>query len=793
MKPLAFQAIATLSAALMLTFGTATGIAVAQIAAEPKDPLLERIIVTARRRDEDLQRTPVSVAVIGRQEIGSRGLADLSEIGSSVPNLEFDFTAPISGGTNNASVFIRGIGQTDYVPSKDTGVGIYLDGVYIARSVGSVLSLLDIDRVEVMRGPQGTLFGRNTVGGAINVLTTRPGDEFVAKLDATVGSYDRADLRGWFDTPLGDRVAARWSFASVNRDGYLRRTLAGDRMGNEHRLVGRLVFDIKASDRLYAVVSVDYAHADEESTASKLVSTDTLVPTSPFSIGDPGTIFAGQAYNVLIGGPPEGVSTGFGTLPSLPAGLPSYDRRWLSAGEFETNSTGPNYSEHGVAGASVSLRWLLERLRIESISAIRTTDANFGRDPDGSPLVIGESEVWVDHRQKSQEIRFSGDARGGRLHWIAGVFYLSETGKQRDRVPFADETFQTYASLDIPISNFLLANGPDSINSVESSAVFGEGTLVLTDRIELTAGLRRTRDRRETAGNSTVGGFPSVVNPLASMQVDNTSGRVILSYGLTDSRMTYVSYSEGFKSGGFNHRLALAPPPFEQLQQPTRFAPEFVETVEVGFKTGLGNDRARLNAAAFHSRYRDVQLLVFDLGVPRTINAAAATIDGLEFEFEAALSDRWRIDLGYGYLDARYTNLDRTIPGAFGNPISIVPLTLDNMFVNSPEHGLSAGASARLPLRAGELWFRTDLSFRSEVANDAVNTPELVQDDLWLASAAVGWAPASCRCELAIFARNLTDETYFVSGAADSPGAGIAERIMARPREWGARFSYRFR
>lgn len=761
--------------------------------ADRPEGALEEVTVTARKREELLLHAPLALTAFSRQELEVRKLTNISEVARFTPNMEFDFTAPLSGSANMASVFIRGVGQTDYVPNKDPGVGIYLDGVYITRTAGSVLNLLDVERVEVLRGPQGTLFGKNTVGGAINVITFRPDEERKAALDVTVGSFDRLDARGYFNAPLSPTLSGRWSIGYFSRDGYLRRVLAGDRAGNDDEIAARMALRWQPASNFTANFSLDYSKANEESTATRLVSTDVRVAVSPYSIGDPQTLFAGQAYNVLIGAMGPCVPTVFGCLPPLPGDTVPYDRRWLTGDPRTSFATGPNYSKHAVLGLNATLDWSLSNLNLRSITGYRTTDANFGRDPDGSPLVIGQSEVWVDYEQLSQEFQVSSAAAGGKLEWLAGAFFLTEEGKQHDFVPFADETFQIYRRLGVPVPNFLSVNGPDSINSNDSLALFAEGSYALSANWEATLGLRWTSESRETVANTTQGGMQSVVNPRASLRFDDVSGRIILAYRPDTSQMVYSSYSEGFKSGGFNHRLAIPPPPFERLQEPTRFDPETVDTLEIGYKAGFWSGRGRLSTALFHSRYQNSQVLVFDLGVPRTINAADGEIDGLELEISLAATDRLRLDLAYGFLDAGYTRLDEDVPGAFGNPISIVPLTLDSRFVNTPEHSFAMGAEWERQLASGSaLVLRVDAQFRSEVANDAVNTPELIEGELWLFSASLDWEVPICQCEISLFGENLSDEDYIVSGAADSPGSGTASAILARPREWGLRVSYRF-
>lgn len=754
-------------------------------------PELDEIVVTARKRDELLQKTPVSVTAFTRADLEARKLQNLSQLARFTPNVEFDFTAPRSGSTNSAVVFIRGVGQTDYVPNKDPGVGIYLDGGYITRPVGSVLNLLDVERVEILRGPQGTLFGKNTVGGAINVITVEPGDEFGMEMDVTVGSYDRADIRASMDTPLADSVSARWSIGYFSRDGYMERISAGDRAGNDREIAGRLSIRWEPAKRFNADLSLDYSEADEQGTASKLLSTDIRVPVSPYSIGDPETFFAGQAYNVLIGATDTGASMIFPFLPPLPADTSPYDRRWLTDDIYTTNATGPNYSEHSVFGAAATLSWGLPLMTVKSITAYRTTEANFGRDPDGSPLIISHSEIWVDYEQTSQELQLLGRAFDRRLDWLGGLYFITETGRQRDLVPFVDETFRIYEMLDIDIPNFLAVNGPFSENSIDSFAAFGELTYAATNKLELTAGLRWTSEDRETIGNTTQGGFPTVTNPGAGLDIEETTGRFILKYAWNDALMAYASYSEGFKSGGFNHRLG-APDPTNPLDAPTEFAPEYVTTYEFGLKASPGSARTRISASVFHSDYRDIQVVVSDAGVPRTINAARGGIDGLEFELDTILTETWRVDLAYGYLDARYTRLDENVPGAFGSPVDM-PLALDTRFVNSPEHSLALGAEVGFTLANGpDLHFRTDVTYSSDVANDAINTPEVTQGDLWLLSANLTIVPDRCGCEISIFGENLTDQQYIVSGGGASAESGFAEAIMARPREWGLRVGYRF-
>ena len=470
------------------------------------EPITFTITVTARKTEETLQETPISVAVFDTEDLEQRSLVDISQVADFAPNVEFDSTAPISGSSNAAAVFIRGVGQTDFTPGIDPGVGIYVDGVYLARTVGSVLNLLDVERMEILRGPQGTLFGKNTIGGAVNLVSVKPHPQFEARGDLTLGQGTRVDFNGYVNVPLSDRLFARASLSSLHRDGYVDRVLVGDRKGNINETVGRLAFRWLVTDNFIADFSVDVSDADEESAPSTLLSTDVRTPTSPLSLGDPGTIFAGQAYNVLIGAPGPGASTLFPFLPPLPADTQPYDRRWLRDNFFETNGTGPNGSRHNVLGTNVTLEWYLGGTTAKSITGYRELDTDFGRDPDASPLNLVHTLSSIDHRQMSQEFQFIGNSFQDRFHWISGLFYLNEQGNHSDIVTFADETFQIYASQGIPIGNFLFIDGPKSENEIDSFALFGEGTYDLTDRFSLTLGARWTTEDRRTVANYHQGG-----------------------------------------------------------------------------------------------------------------------------------------------------------------------------------------------------------------------------------------------------------------------------------------------
>lgn len=757
---------------------------------------LEEITVTARKREEGLQSTPISIAAFTADDFRARGISDISNLTNYAPNVTIDATAPLSGSSNATSIFIRGVGQTDFVFTTDPGVGVYMDGVYIARSVGGLLDMMDVERVEVLRGPQGTLFGKNTIGGAVNVVTRKPVEDMEAEVEATYGRFDRLDLKGMVNIPLTDTLFTRISAMSKDMDGYGKRLLTGESMGGKNQAAIKAATRWVASENFEVNLSVDYTNIDEDSPVSTVVS-----GSRQATIGSPGTLFAGLLYNNLIGAP--GGLPGTISIPALPADTVPYDSRWFTNNLFTSNATGPTGSKNEIFGFNGTMEWDLDAFSLKSITAYRDMEGSFGRDPDGSPLTMVSTYNEMEHKQFSQELQATGTAFDGRLQWLVGAYYLKEKGKEWVIVPFAQETFDILAEMGAGCT--LFPGTPDEValpfcpnifrvDSVgdgvrinnESIAFFGEATFDITDQLALTVGLRWTQDKKGYDGTGTlVGGAPAIAAPIASEKFRDATPRVILDYKFTDDTMVYVSYSEGFKSGGFNQRYG-AP-----LPAPTFFEPETVKSYEGGFKSQFWDSRARLNGAVFHSRYSDIQVVVFDGGIPRTINAAKGKITGFELEGTLLASENLLVQANYGYLDAEYTRLDPAIIGSFGVPI-VNPLDLSYRFVNSPKHSLSLGAEYTAPVNDwGYVRLRGEMSHRSKWANDAVNTPELIQSSVTLFNARLTVAPVDEKWSLAVFGQNLSNRKYVVSGVADEPGFGLVELNAALPRTWGVTLNYR--
>ena len=760
--------------------------AAAEAAAAP-DGGIEDIVVTARRREESLQDTPIAISAVSGDAIAARGLDNVTQIGDFTPNVKFNSSVPVSASNATAAIFIRGIGQNDYQLSADPGVGLYLDGVYISRGVGNVLDVLNVERIEVLRGPQGTLFGRNTIGGAVSVTTKKPGDILAGSIDLTTGSFERAQVKASIDIPLAEGVYTSFSGFYHRRDGYVKGVVPGaPDLGNTNQLAGRFALRLEPTSDVTIDIAVDGTRAREESAPNVLIAQDETAP-------------AAATWNALYSGAP-GICTDM-TNPARLSDQRCYNSQWALApyrhgGTFTTvsdvfnNSSRKPYqsaSNLNIWGVSGVLSWnLTDAVTFKSITAYRKVTGFWTRDSDHSPASIVQTNSDWKQDQFSQELQLGGEAFDKRLNWLLGAYYSNESGNHRDLVNIVDAVFLSGAVLD-----------------GKSYAVFGQATYEIVPDLNLTAGVRWTEDQKtfnnanqyvveagfltgapfNPDGSGLQDGDP-LMGPLGQSSTIKDRAwtpMASLSYRWSSEVLTYASYSKGFKGGGFTQRVF---PPFANIPS---FKPETSEPYEIGVKTDLLDRKVRLNAAAFVNNYDNLQITVNDptLGfAPIIQNAAKARIKGIELELQARPTDALRIDAGLGYLDAKYRQVDIRALNA--------GVSTDTHLQNAPKWTLSAGASYAFELGgSGKLTPRVDWSYRSRVYNDAVNTPLLVQDGYHLLNASIGYTDAGERWSVNLGVKNLTKEVYLGSGYADSFG-GIFEGVYGRPREWYLSAGYKF-
>lgn len=747
------------------------------------------IVVTARKREERLQSVPISIAAFSGEALERRNIQAITDVSKFVPNLTLDTGARSGGGSFGSQIFIRGIGQLDYSVYADPGVGLYVDGVYVGRTQGSVLDVLDVERIEVLRGPQGTLFGRNTIGGAISVVSAKPTSEFGGYIQGSVGRFDQKDLRASLNVPLTDRLAVKFSFATKNRDGYAHSLITNDEFGDQHSVAGRVVARWTPSDSIESTTIFDITHQRQGGQFQRVVS---VVPTASLPAGT-------RLFNSLV---------------ASRTPYAAFDSRWLPTSTYTNFASGPNINNLDSWGLSEDLEFKLsDDVTLSSITSYRDLRFHVAVDIDGSPLNLASLNDVARQHQFSQELRLGGTAIGDRLKWLVGGYYFREKIDYHNTailfgglysalealpgpifppsVPFGGRSNPANVSLDLALGQ---VNQP--INT--TYAAFTQATFKLADRLSITGGLRYNDDQKDitvvnTRAVSRVVSFPLTTR---SAKFKSWTPKASIEFQATPDLLFYASYAKGFKVGGFNAR---ASDPFEF----NTYNPEQVSTYEAGFKSEWFDHRLRVNAAAFHSDYTDLQFVTqVPIGTPLppgsvpancpkspfcTIagNAAQARIQGFEAEATARLFPNFDLSASVGYNHNKYTKLDPTLPQQ--------GILITNKLPKTPEWTINLGAQHVLPIsNFANLTTRVDYSYRSTTYNDFENTPVLTQPGYGLLGARIALAAPDNGWELALSGQNLTDKVYISSGFGAAGTFGFNLAGFAAPRTWTLTGTVRF-
>lgn len=742
---------------------------------------LEEIVVTAQRRAESLQDSPIAITTVTANDIRSRNMEDISQVANVTPNLTFDTVASTTGASSSV-IFIRGIGQLDFALTTDPGVGVYVDGVYIARSVGGVLDVVDIQQIEVLRGPQGTLFGRNTIGGALNITSRKPAAEFGGELQVSGGNNGRREARASFDLPASESLQTRVVAMIKQRDGFVRGDQDGRELGEEDRKAVRFSATAALADNFKIDFSADYTHIDEQSAASILVDVNELPPGSNCNP----LLNPNANGNCIGGGPTMAWLWNNADVPISGFTLPPFDQRWVrSLGDDRTSGTGPNGVNLEIGGAALTAAWELDNLTLKSIFSYRKTDGSFERDGDSSPAQILHTEnPEYKQEQLSAELQAVGSLWDGRLTYVAGVYYFDESGRDRVFV-FLPPSFAYVDNLSIVDST--------------SIAGYGQATFAVTDDLNLTAGIRYNRDKKKVdleqyfivsgpVGSDTFGGAPIGTQiPLIPVGVskdtfNNVSPKIGIDYKFSESTLGYASVTRGFKSGGFNFRYLLP------RNSVLGYRPETVTSYEVGLKWEGFDRRVRLNSAAFYAEYKNIQTIIYENGAPLTQNAGAAEIKGFEIELDAVITEGLRVASGIGFTDAEYTKVPAFDPNLF----EFIQVTKDKKLPKTPKWSFNAAVMYSFPLGSmGDLLLRADWTHVTGVYNDAQNAPQLYQSARSNVDLSATFDSSDDRWSLQAGVKNLTDKRYILGGDANF-GLGHFEANINRPREWYVRAVTRF-
>jgi len=754
------------------------GIAYAQMqpeqAAEPEAEALESVVVTARRRAENLQDTPIAITALSAAELERQQITSTTDLDKIAPNLQFHSYGTLTGNNSAAQVFIRGIGQTDATAAVDPGVGIYIDDVYMGRAVGGAMEFRDIANVQILRGPQGTLFGRNTIGGAVLLATNGPGEDAGNTVRVGLGEDNLHEVFGAFDLPLGERFAARLSLGGRERDGYVKRVFDGKDLGDEKMYTGQLALRWKPTEELALTLRGDYTKEDENG--------------SPFVFRamNEGATFVGAASiaagcpNILDPFPPP--------LLVGPLADPRCGNDAQALGPFENGGTYPASSTLENRGVSLVARWdVNDVFAVKSITADRRLEWTGTRDADNTPLLILHTNYTSKSDQLSQELQALVDSE--RLDGVFGVYYFDEDSFDRLLVPLGNPG-TSYDTQRVSMD-------------ATARAAFTEWTYKITAGFSATAGIRYTKETKglqsvmfnvapatrveppaPTALCPFAGPPPTQTNCLFlttnrfEREFTATTKSASVQYRFNPAVMTYLSWSEGFKSGGFNQRYNAAPPG----NAPISFNAETAESFELGVKLNP-TDTLRVNAAVFTTDYDDIQM-TYRLGVvPLLFNAGVASIDGAELEVEFVPTADFRLDASVGYLDAKFDEI--TPPPPFGPVTPTATATLSSHLPFTPQWQAHLGLAYTFhPASNWSLTPRVDASYTARQFFDAGNSPEIAQDDaITLLNASIALASDDDKWRVVLSGNNLTDELYPVAGTSSlTTASGYAEVIYARPR-----------
>ena len=763
--------------------------------------VLSPLLVTPRKREEHVHEVPLALSAFSGRDLELRQVVSTDQLGQVTPNLIFNNSGAFAGTKSAAQIYIRGVGQRDYLPVTDPGVAVYVDGIYMPRSLGAVIDLLDLERVEVLRGPQGTLFGRNAVGGAVSLHSRRPDAESRGSVRAEFGNDRMTNLTASASGALSDALFGSATFALRKRDGYVTRVHDGVDLGDDNGVAARGTLVWQPSEAVYVFATADVAIRRENGAPAVHGGVNDKAAFATFGNGLlPECTAISINPNFPESGPPSFPPPGTGAGGAEGCYGPD-----SFAGEYVSEGTFPVFADLDSYGGSVDVSWSLgENTALRSLTGYRGLLLEASRDADNTPANILQNGNRVESAQISQELQLSGDGLEQRLHWQTGLFAVREDGFSRTALTLPTGAYD---------SNWDYRN--------TSLAGFAQLTGDVTDIVALTVGARYTKDRKSVTPNVLVlgdasagrgsihgptwplaaGTYRAATGPLQAgdlmlanrefsqgFEAFNAMANVAVRW--SDDLMTYAGVADGFKSGGFDARIPARPPGHEDDPTdaaPTSYNPETVVSYEVGLKSRLNNGRLNLNLALFRADYEDMQLIVRESINPITINGGSADISGVELEATWVPGTGWDVLATIGALSASYDSLSDV---ALENN---TPLHPDYRLTKAPAYSHALGIGKAIPAWGRLVTPRIHWTFTGSQYHDPVNTPQLFQDGYHLLNASITLATEDGRWEAVSAFRNLTDERYLVTGtSAFGTAAAYVEQIYGRPFEWSFSITHRW-
>ncbi len=725
---------------------------------------IEEIIVTAQKRTQNIQDIPIAVSALDSDTLKSLGIKSSDEISEFMANLQIGLPA---GKGNQPIIAIRGVGLNDTNTNNAGPNGVYVDEVYMSSPASQTFQTFDLDRVEVLKGPQGTLYGRNTTGGAINYISAKPTDDPQALAHVSYGSFNTYQIDGMVSGPITDQVNGRLAFVHNASDGYMENLANGKYANGANDYAYRGQIAAKPSDDLTLLLNLHGGRVDTRPTEYRQLGT----LSSSLSQCPNDQILAGDCTDLYGYKAPRGFYQG------------NYNR--------DQNLKINSY------GGSVRADYILGAVTFTSISAFESSNKFHPEDTDAEPHRLLEVDFGVLSKSYTQEFRAAGS--GETYHWLGGVYYLKENLTQNQKASALLDIDAIYFP-GVGNGNALIGTGHSTQNT-DAYAGYGQADYEIIDRTRLTLGGRYTYERKtfDTAAllsTETNGAFPAP-SPLYAAQENLSNGaaswRAALDYRLATQILAYASISTGFKSGGFNGGI-LSTNPADALRQLQPIKPEHVTAYETGFKSDLLDKRLRLNGAAFYYDYTDMQ--VYNLipaaavgGLPVSVldNAPTATIEGLELEADAEPVRNLTTRVNLGVLD---TKMGHFISGAGTSEIADFTghrLPLAPKFTAESIVEYVIGMPNDDQVKA-----ETSLSYRSKQFFDVRNDPLLTQTGYWLLNARLAYVTRDGRWELAGFGKNLTATQYLNYAVNISSPFGLLEEVVGAPRSGGVEVTFRY-
>jgi len=691
------------------------------MASGPQASSLDDVVITARRRDEQLKDVPVAVTALGAERLEETGASDITALQQQTPNA----TVQAARGSNSTLIsFVRGVGQQDPLWGFEPGVGLYIDDVYVARPQGAVLDIFDIQRIEVLRGPQGTLYGRNTIGGAIKYVTSHLSDTPELTLRGAYGSYNQMDLLASGSLPVGDNLRIGGAIASYNRDGFGENLNTGAESYDKDVLAGRLSVEFQPTDNSFFRLAYDRTE-------------DNSNPR--------------HGHREVAG-----VGVGSGVTSNV------YD---TYAGVGDDNS---------VITEGVSLTgefYINDGLTFKSISAYRSGETDTVIDFDNTPAPTLDIPAVYSDRQFTQEfqLQFEGD----RVQGVVGAYYMNA---------------KAAGAFDTILGNYGIVIGTGGSVETESFSLFSDVNADLTDRMHLSIGLRYTQDSKtgEVFRANYLGATRSpllggtVRAPLLvrtdytnSRDFTDISPRFALSYDFSDRITGYASFSTGFKSGGFDMRG-------DAIFTPNTvdgYNPETVDAYEIGLKGSAFDRRLSFSSAIFYNEYQDQQVTtqVAAIGGIASFvdNVGSSTISGAEFEGSLRIFDSLTANFAIGYLDAQFDEFQR-----YNLTTSLYENIADQVVLqNAPKYTGYFGLTWRGQVAGGDIAVTPSISYRDDYSQFEFPNPILDQKAYSLVDLSVVWTAPNDKLTVGVYGKNLTDEEYRIGGY-NFPGAAFNNSII---------------